>query len=129
MVHCVFSLEAPRLGDSIGNTQHTCTFTLKKIKWISLLYLLALRYDFHSITRTFMVADVFEHRSSTVLLKTCQSLQQHKAKSGQNSFQGVVDARTDAWNMLVLRQLSRYLKYQIQELFVQYTVELQWLEP
>ena len=31
MVYCVFSLESPRLGDSSENTQHTCTFMLKKI--------------------------------------------------------------------------------------------------
>ena len=50
LVYCVYSLESLQRGDSNENTQHT--FMFKKIKKMSVLCLLAWRYDSHSLART-----------------------------------------------------------------------------
>ena len=78
MVCCVYSLELPRWGDSNENTQHT--FMLEKLKEISLLCLLSLRYD-----RTSPASNIFSwfhrwssHWSLTVVSNICSSLDLEK---------------------------------------------------
>ena len=57
MVCYMYSLESPRWGDSIENTQHT--FMLEIIEKISIICRLTRRSDKHSVARTTPVSNIF----------------------------------------------------------------------